>query len=154
MNRYFIISIALVGGALLAAMIALNSYLVVYVSPLGASWIAHGTGAFVALCIVYWVRHFIKPIQPANGTAAPYWAFLGGIPGAFVVVLAVIVVNSPMGLSGAMVLGIVGQVVFGLLADQWGWFGMVRRKLTRRRSFSSLLILAGCFLIIFSKGSL
>ncbi|MFQ3231362.1 DMT family transporter [Reinekea sp.] len=154
MNRYFIATIAFAGGALLAAMMAINGYLTNYASPMGASWIAHGTGAIAAFLIVITLRLFSTPSQVTNKASPPWWSFFGGVPGAMVVVLAVILVNSTIGLTGAIVLGIAGQVVFGLFTDQWGWFGMTMRKLNRRRLISSLLILGGSLLILLSKGSM
>lgn len=148
--------IALVGGGLLAIMIALNGQLLAYVSPIYASWIAHGTGAFAALLIVQWVRwrNVSSSRTKAEMAKAPWWSYLGGVPGAFVVVLAVITVNSVLGFTGTLVLSITGQILFSLLADQWGWFGMAKRLLTRRRLISSILIFSGSLLIVTAKGNL
>jgi transporter family-2 protein len=156
LNRMLVSLIALIGGGLLAIMIALNGQLLAYVSPIYASWIAHGTGALAALLIVQWVRwrRVSAGVITADLGSAPYWSYLGGVPGAFVVVLAVITVNSVLGFTGTLVLSITGQILFSLIADQWGWFGMAKRLLTRRRLISSLLIFSGSLLIVTAKGNL
>ncbi|MFC3703059.1 DMT family transporter [Reinekea marina] len=154
MNRIFVSLVALLGGGLLAMMIALNGKLMAFVSPIYASWIAHATGAIAALFIVQWVRYKRTAEATANLSKAPTWSFFGGIPGAFVVVLAVITVNSTLGFTGTLVLSITGQILFSLITDQWGWFGFAKRVLTARRLVSSLLIFFGSMLIVVAKGQL
>jgi transporter family-2 protein len=154
LNRIVVSAVALLGGALLAMMIALNGQLMAYVSPLYASWIAHATGAVAALLIVQWLRFKRTAEATAALSKAPAWSFLGGMPGAFVVVLAVITVNSPLGFTGTLVLSITGQILFSLLTDQWGWFGFAKRVLTVRRLVSSVLFFLGSMLIVLAKGEL
>lgn len=50
----------------------------------------------------------------------------GGIPGALTVLLAAIAVNSPLELAGTLGLMLTGQIVFGLIADLRGWFGVIK----------------------------
>jgi transporter family-2 protein len=142
--------LAIVGGVILAVMIALNSQLYAYVSPLEASWIAHGTGALAAFLLLAFV--FRRTGKEKEEQFAPWWAYLGGIPGALLVVLAVITVNSYLGITGTLVLSIVGQVLFGLLSDQFGWFGLERHPVTQSRMLSVVPILAGAIMIVIAKG--
>lgn len=58
---------------------------------------------------------------------APWWAYLGGISGAATVILTSTAVNSPLGLSGTLALGLAGQVAFSVAADSWGLFGLPKR---------------------------
>lgn len=55
---------------------------------------------------------------------------------------------TPLGLSGTLALGLLGQVAFGLAADRWGLLGLPRRRITERDAGSVLLILAGSALLI------
>ncbi|WP_047248767.1 DMT family transporter [Chromobacterium subtsugae] len=144
LSDYALAALALSAGALLALMIHCNSRLAAASDPLTASWIAHAAGAFAAwLLWAAWRRP-----GPAAGPA-PRWAYLGGVPGALTVALAAIAVNSPLGLAGTLALAMVGQVLFGLLADHFGWFGMPRRRLGRSDALAALLVLAGCAMLIF-----
>ena len=153
MNRLVVSCWALFGGAMLAIMIGLNSQLATRVTPLHASWVAHGLGAVSALLIIR-LMAVNKPLEalPA-GLKAPVWSYLGGIPGAFIVAVAAITVNGPLGLTGTLVLSICGQVLFSLLSDQWGWFGLLKRQLTVQRLMTLVPILVGSLLIISAKGS-
>ncbi|MCC3768665.1 DMT family transporter [Streptomyces sp. UNOC14_S4] len=81
--------------------------------------------------------------------AAPLWSYLGGIPGAFTVMLASIAVNSDLELSGTIALMLVGQVLFGIVSDSFGLFGTPRRRLVLADFLVVLSVLAGSALIIF-----
>jgi transporter family-2 protein len=153
MSRFIPILIALFGGALLALMIALNSQLYLYVSPLVSSWVAHATGAIAALLllVMFKKRRAAKQTSPEP---IPWWAYLGGVSGALLVVLAVITVNGFLGITGTLVLSIVGQVVFGLFSDQFGWFGLQKHPVTLRRVLSVIPIVVGSLLIVYAKGAL
>lgn len=153
MTRLVPMLLALLGGAVLALMIGLNSQLYAYVSPLLASWIAHGTGAIAALALML-VMTRRRRKRAATKTSIPWWAYLGGVSGALLVVLAVITVNGFLGITGTLVLSIVGQVVFGLFNDQFGWFGLEKHPVTRARLFSVLPIVVGSLLIVLAKGAL
>ena len=135
-------------GCLLTLMVHFNGELGRYGNALFASWAAHGTGtvaALIALAIL-WPRR--RP-APDGRPKAPLWAYLGGVSGAITVILTSLTVNSPLALSGTLALGLAGQVIFGLAADRWGFFGMPKRK-AEARDFAALgLIVAGSALIIF-----
>lgn len=142
------IVLAIFGGVILAVMIGLNSQLYAYVTPLEASWIAHGAGALAALLLLGLISRRMKK----RNETAPWWAYLGGIPGALLVVLAVITVNSFLGITGTLVLSILGQVLFGMISDQFGWFGLEKHKVSKSRLLSVVPIMVGAMMIVFSKG--
>lgn len=141
--------IALFSGVLLTLMIMSNSYLSTFTSPLHASWLTHGTGAVVALIIWLTVKTHLP--QRRAGKKIPLWCYLGGIPGAFTVLLAAITVNSPLSLSGSIVLMLAGQIVTGLIIDHFGLMGLTQRKVTGRDGLTLLLLFSGCILIIAGK---
>lgn len=66
-----------------------------------------------------------------------------GIPGALTVLLAAIAVNSPLELAGTLGLMLTGQIVFGLIADLRGWFGVIKCRFTLLDFCSVALILCG-----------
>lgn len=154
-------SLAVAGGTMLAVMISINSSLAAHSTPLFASWAAHGIGAAVAaglMTLIYGLTagRSSVPRSAQTGTAgtrqkAPLWAYLGGLPGSMTVVLAAITVNSVIGLPGTLALGLVGQVLFGLVADQFGLFGMPRRKLLWNDAYVVGLVVTGSTFIIFSR---
>ncbi|CAI1612977.1 Uncharacterized protein conserved in bacteria [Serratia proteamaculans] len=142
--------LALAAGALLALMISINSVLASYNSPLLASWVAHGIGAITAWLLLL-LLNLRPPKSSPSSVAVPRWAYFGGIPGALTVVLAAITVNSPLALSGSLALMLTGQVLFGMLSDSCGWFGVMKRRLNANDIIATLLILSGCALLIFLR---
>jgi len=144
--------LAFAAGVLLAVMIDLNSLLAEHSTPLYASWIAHGVGSMAALFLIGVSSRLARPAiarAPNQRNAAPLWAYLGGIPGAFTVVLAAVTVNSNLALSGTLALMLVGQVAFGMVSDSLGLLGVTRRKLGLNDIFVVLLILSGSAILLF-----
>ncbi len=68
--------------------------------------------------------------------------------GAAIVILTSTAVNSPLALSGTIALGLGGQVIFSLLADFFGLFGLPKRRPDLRDMAAVALILCGSALII------
>lgn len=136
-------------GCLLTFAVFFNAEAGRYGGALYSSWLAHGTGTVAAIAVlaILWVRD--RPAVTAIRNKAPLWAYLGGISGAATVMLTSTTANSPLALAGTLALGLAGQVAFGLAADQWGLFGMPKRRLTLRDAAASALIIAGSLLIIF-----
>lgn len=146
--RPFDLVAAFLSGGLLTLMIHFNGQLAHYGSPLFSSWTAHGTGTVAAILFmaVLWRK---RSTPSAPRAPAPLWAYFGGLMGAVTVMLSGVTVNTALALSGTLALGLVGQVVFSLIADRWGLFGLPRKRPTLRDMAALGLILAGSFLIIF-----
>jgi len=139
------VALALLAGIVLAVMIDWNSELARSTTPLVASWTAHGVGAVASLALV-----ILLPRQ-TGGTQtmrSPIWSYIGGIPGAFTVLLAAVTVNSALGLSGTLALMLIGQMAFGISADLFGFFGLRRRRPESREVWAITLVLAGSIAII------
>ncbi|MBX4996903.1 DMT family transporter [Rhizobium lentis] len=140
-------------GGLLTFMVHLNGELARYGNPLFSSWSAHGTGIIAAVILLLLVHRRRRP-KTEKGLHAPLWAYFGGISGAATVMLTSTAVNSPLGLSGTLALGLAGQVVFSVAADSWGLFGLPMRRPDRRDIAALGLVVAGAALIIlFGRGA-
>lgn len=139
---------AFASGGLLTIAVFINAEAGRYGGALYSSWLAHGTGTVAAILVLalLWFRR--KPAEPRHHTKAPLWAYLGGISGAATVMLTSTTVNTPLALAGTLSLGLAGQVAFGLAADQWGLFGLPKRRLTGRDAAAVALIISGSLLII------
>lgn len=148
------LQLAVLGGATLAVMTALNSGLNLYVSAVVASWIAHGIGTLTALLMLVSFARFEQSSQGTVSSKPPWWSYLGGIAGGLLVVLIVIAVNSFLGLTGTLVLAILGQVLFGVISDHLGWFGLQRQRLSWHKASYMVLVFVGALLIIYAKGAL
>jgi transporter family-2 protein len=144
---------AILAGALLAVMVTINSGLAAHTTPFTASWVVHGVGAvaaFVLLMANLAVGRKACRIKVEGLT--PLWTYFGGAPGAFAVALSSIAVNSELALAGGLSLLLVGQILFGLLSDQFGLFGTPKRGLNRYDFLSAACVIGGSAVLIFSKG--
>ena len=81
--------------------------------------------------------HSLSSIQPQF--------FLGGICGLVIIAIAAWIFPR-LGVGYAVALGIVGQLVTGLLIDHNGWFGIPRTSLTPARINGLVLLLVGAWL--------
>jgi transporter family-2 protein len=141
---------ALAAGALLSLMVHLNGEAARQGGALFSSWLAHGTGTVAALLVVpLWWKAIRRSDTP--GTPIPLWAYLGGFAGAVTVIMTSTAVNSSLALSGTVALGLAGQIVFSLAADQWGLFGIAKRRLRFGDAIALALIVAGSALVIWGS---
>ena len=134
-------------GGLLSLMVLSNGTLAAYGSLFFSSWVPHLTGTIAALL-------FLAVIRPArtSRTRPPLWAYLGGVSGAVTVMLTSAALNSPLALSGTIALGLAGQMVFSLIADMRGLFGLPQRMPVARDYLAVLLVIGGSLILIFFGG--
>jgi bacterial/archaeal transporter family-2 protein len=135
--------LAFLSGGLLAVMLLLNGTLAAHTSATFSSWVAHGTGAALALGLL-----LMRPRGLVWRGGAPLWAYLGGLSGAVTVIVTAVAMNSALALSGTLALGLAGQAAFGLLADRLGLFGLAVRRPGWRAYGALALILVGSGLVI------
>ncbi|GAA2214526.1 DMT family transporter [Nonomuraea monospora] len=139
--------LAIAGGVLLTLMTQANAVLARHTDAFYASWAAHGVGAVVAFALVLlFARRRPAPVPDAGRT--PLWFYLGGIPGALVVVLSAVAVNSELALAGTIALMLTGQVVFGTAADHLGLLRTPKRPVTGTDLAVAGCVLAGSVLIV------
>jgi transporter family-2 protein len=146
--------LALAGGLLLALMIDFNSLMAKHSTPVYASWVAHGIGTIASLIVIGLVAKLFKKntsVTSNHSNNIPKWAYLGGIPGAFTVILAAVTVNSILGLAASLSLMLVGQVLFGIASDIFGFFGHPKRDLMVSDLFVALSVLMGSGILIYCR---
>ncbi len=138
---------AFLTGGLLSLMVLFNGTLATYGSLFFASWVPHLTGTAAALV-------FLAVMRPKRAEAAlpPLWVYLGGVSGAITVMLASATLNSALALSGTIALGLAGQMVFSLIADTRGMFGLPQRMPVVRDYVAVALVIGGSLILIFFGG--
>ena len=100
----------------------------------------------VALLMVLWFC-LPTPMPNAKGIAAmPWWAPLGGLVGAFAVIMGLLFVNK-VGAGPFAGLTITANILMSLLIDQFGLFGMQQHGLNAGRIVGGALMTAGIVLI-------
>ena len=134
-------------GGLLTLMVWFNGTLGAYGSLYFASFVPHLTGSVVAIAALL----ILRPAK-ASTAKAPWWAYLGGISGALTVMATSATMNSALAISGTIALGLEGQMLFSLAADNWGFLGLPKRKPTTRDLTALGLIGAGALILIFHGG--
>lgn len=142
-------ALAFVAGCVLTLMVLFNGQLAAGGTALFSSWAAHGTGTVAAVIFLGIIMLRRGHLPRASTRRAPIWAYFGGLSGALTVVLTSTTVNSALALSGTLALGLAGQMVFGLIADHWGLFGLPKRRPGAREIAAISLITAGSLIIIF-----
>ena len=148
------LAIAFATGGMLTLMVLFNGQMGAAVTPFFASLAAHGTGTVAAGAVLILIAlRRPAPDVAAPRVPAPWWSYLAGLSGAVTVMLTSFTVNTGLALSGTLALGLAGQVVFGLVADAFGLFGMPRRWPGRRDLAALGLICSGSLIIIFLGGA-
>ncbi|WP_318765334.1 DMT family transporter [Lactiplantibacillus carotarum] len=129
-------------GSGLAMQTAVNSKLRQHVgSPYLASAVSFSVGAafLIALTLLMGVS---PSISWATITSNPWWIWLGGLLG--VIGLTVNLLLFPrLGSIQTAVLPIFGQIVMGILIDQFGWFASPRLPLTWLKAGGLVLVTLG-----------
>ena len=127
-------------GCALPAQTAINNRLKQHVgSPFLALLVSFGIGTltlFFALALTgQWVSwHTVS--------STPWWMWIGGITGIIYLTMNLLLFTR-LGAIETVVLTILGQVLMGLMVDQWGWFHSTAHPLTWWRGIGALLVIAG-----------
>lgn len=135
-------------GVSLASQAGVNSQLKIGLySPIQAAFISFLVGTLI-LGSISLIQG--KPwLQPDGLPSIPWWAWLGGMFGAFNIAMSVILAPK----LGALILAvsiICGQVIASLVFDQNGWLGYPKIELSPSRALGALFIIFGLLLV--SKG--
>ena len=143
MTSLLLLLFAVVAGSFLPLQAGVNAKLAHFVGgPVRASMISFTVGA-VALFLV--VVLFYRSSGNRAGDA-PWWAWVGGLLGAFYVTATVVV---PVRIGAAAFFGILvaAQLVTSVLVDQFGWVGFPQREVSPLRLVGVALLVAGALLV-------
>lgn len=101
-----------------------------------------GTAALLLLVLV------TRTAMPSRDALAsiPWWAWFGGVLGAFYVAISTIVA-AELGASSLLALAIAGQLAMALVIDNYGWLGLPVNPLTWTRMLGVALLGAGVWLV-------
>lgn len=143
---YLLLPLSILVGFSLASQAGINAQLrLALSSPIQAAFISFFIGTVILGLIVFiqgepWFKPNIFP-------SIPWWAWLGGLLGAFNIAMSIYLAPK----LGALVLAIsivCGQVIASLALDQQGWFGYPKIEITVNRVIGALLLIAGLFLVV------
>lgn len=142
---YLLLPFSIVIGFSLASQAGVNAQLRVALhSPIQAAFISFLIGTIV-LGIIASIQGGAW-FKPNTFTTIPWWAWLGGLFGAFNIAMSIFLAPK----LGAMVLAIsivCGQIIASLALDQNGWLGYPKIDITPSRIIGALFVIAGMLLI-------
>lgn len=143
MNTFVLFLVMFCGGIAVALQPSINGRLAQRIGTLESSGIsfAVGTLALFAIVLVGGRLGNMRGIADAS-----WWELTGGFLGALFVTLTIIIVPR-IGTASAMAAAIAGQLIAGLLLDQYGIFGFRTIALDGKRAFGVALLLIGAGLV-------
>ena len=109
-----------------------------------ASFTSFLVGTITLLFVLLALRTSIPNAESVG--SAPWWAWSGGLYGAFLVTLSVVAIPR-VGVAPWIGALIAGQLAMSLVYDHFGAFNQVVRSITWERTLGVLLLLAGAWLI-------
>lgn len=138
--------LALLGGVALAVQVGMNNTLRVIVgSATLAALISFAVGLLGLLLVVLPTRSGIPGHEAL--AAAPWWAWAGGLLGAFYVTVAALI-GQRIGMTALLALTVTGQLVASLVMDQYGVMGIAQQSISISRFAGALLLVAGVLLVV------
>jgi bacterial/archaeal transporter family-2 protein len=135
---------ALLTGVVIAVQTGINSQLRAFLaSPLQAVFVSFIVGTTVVALALVAKR---EPPPLAKWASMPWWMWLGGLCGLFIVSTNIIVVPR-LGAALLTSLAIAGQLTTALALDHYGAFGFPVHHISAPRVAGAVLLLAGVVLI-------
>jgi len=137
--------LGLVAGLGLTVQVGMNSQLrKVLQSANTAALISFLVGTVALLAILLATRSPLP--ERATLAAVPWWAWFGGLLGAFYVASST-VVAAELGTASLLGLALAGQLATALVIDHFGWLGLPEHPLTLTRIAGVGLLASGVWLI-------
>lgn len=145
MSNHLLALLAFAAGFGLTVQVGMNAALA---APLGGRVPALLVNFLVGTCaIAAWVAIARIRVPLSALSAAPAWAWFGGVLGAFYV-LTTMLVGPRLGATALLALTVAGQLTAALLVDQFGWLGFPVQPISLTRVVGVLMLCAGALLIV------
>jgi transporter family-2 protein len=134
----------LAAGGLLALQAPTNALL----ARAGGSAVLAALISFAVGTLALLAAWIVSGNRPATAPFAglPWYAWLGGLYGAFFVAIAAFAAPR-IGLASLITIGIAGQIAMALLLDHFGALGLPRDPISLGRVVGALLVIAGVVLV-------
>jgi bacterial/archaeal transporter family-2 protein len=137
--------LGLAAGLGLTVQVGMNSQLRKVLQSANLAALISFTVGTAALILLVFVMRTPVPARAAFGDV-PWWAWLGGLLGAFYVASST-VVAAELGASTLLGLALLGQLAMALVIDHYGWLGLPVNPITWTRLAGVALLGAGVWLV-------
>lgn len=137
--------LSLVAGLGLAVQVGINSTLRQSTGSAAFAALVSFCVGLIALVLFVVATRVPVPTRAALA-AAPAWAWLGGVFGAFYVAMAT-VAGPRLGATTLLALTLLGQVTASLVLDHFGWLGFAQHSLSVTRILGATFLVVGVLLI-------
>jgi transporter family-2 protein len=143
--RGFAYLLGIVAGFGITLQVGMNSRLRTLLQSANTAALVSFMVGTLALATLFVVTRVPVPDRSVI-SSVPWWAWLGGLMGAFYVAVST-VVASQLGTASLLALGLLGQLSLALAADHYGWMGLPEHPVTLTRLAGVALLAAGVWLI-------
>jgi transporter family-2 protein len=144
MELLLLVLLGLASGAVLPVQASVNAAMGRQLGrPEWAALVNFVVGSIGLAC---WLLVQRAPIPSEAAGRAPWWAWSGGLLGAFFV--SVVVLLAPrLGVATTLALAVAGQMAAAVLIDHMGWLGVPERAFDLSRAAGAALLVAGVVLL-------
>lgn len=143
----FALPLMILGGALLPIQTTFNSRLRESVGSPFLSSLASFVGGTLFLLFLSTVVEGYFWFSPEDVSGQPFWIWIGGLLGVIGLTTNIFIFPKLGGVQ-SVILPITGQILMGLIIDQFGLFHAPQTSLTPFRSIGAALVLTGVFAAI------
>ena len=145
MDRSLAIPLTAIVGGLIALQAPINSHLGRSVGSFQAAFVSFFIGTVVLAVIAALARGGYGTIGEIKSVS--WYYLLGGVLGAAYVTTVLVTVRE-LGAGGVTAATIAGQLTISVVADHFGWLGVVRDPVNGAKVLGVLLLAAGTYLIV------
>ena len=143
--QILLVLLALAAGSALPVQAGVNAAIARYAGR--PEWAAFVSFAVGMVALGAWLAALrLTPPSAVALARAPWWAWTGGILGAFYV-SAVVLLTPRLGVAATLGLAVAGQMVGALALDQLSAFGLAYRPVTPSRLAGAALLVVAVVLI-------
>ena len=146
MNNYSLLILAFIGGVFLAMQGGLNAQLGVLLrNPLLASLFAFFSSTVFALVFVLFNFRSLPTVSQMKGIPFYLW-FMGGFFSVLGISLYYYTIPK-LGISTMISIGLCGQLIFAVIAGNYGWLNLPLEPITLKKTIGMLSMILGIALI-------
>jgi bacterial/archaeal transporter family-2 protein len=144
-SRALAVLLAVAAGGFVGMQAPVNARLGRQIGSLQAATVSFLVGTFALLLIAGISSGGLSSI--AHAGRAPWWALIGGLLGAFFVVVALLTVRT-LGASGLTAIVVAGQLAVAVAIDRFGLFGVAKQHIATPRAIGLAMLLVGVVLVV------